>query len=64
MDRPGEQENKKRTRSEFMIIDKSKYIAILKRYAKETGTIVRSTSDLSPLELWLINKITAKQLKL
>ena len=32
-------------------------IEILKRYAVETGVIVRSTSDLSPLEEWLISEI-------
>jgi hypothetical protein len=29
-------------------------VAILKHYAAENGTIVRSTSDLSPLESWLL----------
>jgi hypothetical protein len=29
-------------------------VAILKHYADENGTIVRSTSDLSPLESWLL----------
>jgi len=32
-------------------------IKILKQYAKENGVIARSTSDLSPLELWLIGKL-------
>jgi len=30
---------------------------IIKQYAKEEGTIVRSTSDLSPFEEWLIVKL-------
>lgn len=30
---------------------------LLREYAKEKGTIVRSTSDLSPLEEWLVIKI-------
>jgi hypothetical protein len=34
-----------------------KMIEILKEYATESGTIVRSTSDLSPLEMWLIRKL-------
>lgn len=29
-------------------------IKTLKRYAEEKGIIVRSTSDLSPLEIWLL----------
>ena len=34
-----------------------KMINLLKRYAEESGTIVRSTSDLSPLEQWLIMRL-------
>ena len=35
--------------------DTAKYaVKILKKYAKEKGTMVRGTSDLSPLEEWLI----------
>lgn len=38
--------------------DLSKYATdILKEYAKEKGNTVRSTSDLSPLEKWLIKKL-------
>ena len=33
----------------------------LKQYQKETGTIMRSTSDLSPLEIWLIQKLIDKK---
>ena len=39
-------------------MNKSKYIVeVLKQYADEQGIIVRSTSDLSPLEAWLLNKL-------
>ena len=31
---------------------------LLQEYAKEQGTIVRSTSDLSPLEEWLLVKLS------
>ena len=34
-----------------------KIIEILREYSKETGTPIRSTSDLSPLEIWLLTKI-------
>jgi len=34
-----------------------KAIKLLKEYSLETGTILRSTSDLSPLEEWLLNKL-------
>lgn len=34
-----------------------KVVEILRQYAKENGTIVRSTSDLSPLEEWLLIKL-------
>ena len=30
---------------------------ILRQYAKQQGTIVRGTSDLSPLEEWLLSRI-------
>lgn len=33
-------------------------IEILRQYAKESGTNVRSTSDLSPLEEWLLNTLS------
>ena len=36
----------------------NKIIEMLKQYAKEAGTTVRSTSDLSPLEIWLLMKLT------
>lgn len=40
---------------------------ILKEYAKENGETVRSTTDISPLEEWLIKKLlkygTLKELK-
>jgi hypothetical protein len=36
-------------------------IEILKKYAEESGTTVRGTSDLSPLELWLLMKLTEKR---
>jgi len=32
-------------------------VNILKQYAKEKGTMVRGTTDLSPLEMWLITKL-------
>ena len=32
-------------------------IKVLRQYAAETHTIVRSTSDLSPLEIWLLIKL-------
>lgn len=32
-------------------------ISILRAYADENGIPIRSTSDLSPLEQWLISKI-------
>jgi hypothetical protein len=32
-------------------------VELLKEYAVEQGTIVRSTSDLSPLEEWLLVKL-------
>ena len=32
-------------------------VDILKQYSKESGTIIRSTSDLSPLEVWLIQQL-------
>jgi hypothetical protein len=35
-----------------------KAVIILKLYALENDTIVRSTSDLSPLEEWLLSKLT------
>ena len=38
-----------------------KAIEILKQYAKESGTTVRSTSDLSPMEEWLIAQLKAEQ---
>ena len=34
--------------------------SLLKTYAKENGVIVRSTSDLSPLEGWLLNRCTCQ----
>jgi hypothetical protein len=34
-----------------------KVVEILRQHAQEQGTIVRSTSDLSPLEEWLILKV-------
>ena len=34
-----------------------KAVKILKLYAIENNTIVRSTSDLSPLEEWLLSKL-------
>jgi len=34
-----------------------KFIDILREYSKQLGVPLRSTSDLSPLEIWLINKI-------
>lgn len=33
-----------------------KMIELLREYSIENGTIIRSTSDLSQLELWLIGK--------
>ena len=33
-------------------------IRLLRRYAEETGTIVRSTSDISPLEEWLLMRLS------
>jgi len=33
-------------------------IEIIKQYAAESGTIVRSTSDLSPFEEWLLVKFS------
>jgi len=42
-----------------------KALAILKQYSEECGTIQRCTSDLSPLEQWLIVKlIEAQSMKL
>lgn len=40
-------------------------IQVLKQYAKENSIIIRSTSDLSPLEQWLLIKLydTYKQSK-
>lgn len=35
-------------------------LKILKQYSKDSGTIVRSTSDLSPLEEWLIMKLESR----
>lgn len=35
-------------------------VKILQQYAKESGTTARSTSDLSPLEEWLIIKLIEK----
>jgi len=32
-------------------------IDILKQYAEENGIMQRSTSDLSPFEIWLISKL-------
>ena len=32
-------------------------IKILREYAEDTGTIMRSTSDLGPLEIWLLMKV-------
>lgn len=32
-------------------------ISILRQYANENGIPIRSTSDLSPLEIWLVNEI-------
>ena len=34
--------------------------SLLKTYAKENGVIVRSTSDLSPLEGWLLNRLAER----
>lgn len=34
-------------------------VRILKQYAKECGTLPRSTSDLSPMEEWLILQLHA-----
>ena len=39
-----------------------KGIAILKQYAKESGVLLRSTSDLSPLEQWLTLQLINKQI--
>lgn len=35
-------------------------IDLLKEYARQQGTTVRGTSDLSPLEEWLLLKIAQK----
>ena len=35
-------------------------IKILRQYADETGSLVRSTSDLSPLEEWLLIQLFLK----
>ena len=35
-------------------------IRILKEYSEEMQVLVRSTSDLSPLEQWLLNKLIEK----
>jgi hypothetical protein len=41
-----------------------KVIEYLLQYSIETGTTLRSTSDLSPLEEWLLNKLqSTEQLK-
>lgn len=41
--------------------EKTQYIIdILKHYAKEQGVIVRSTSDLSPLEIYLLEELYKK----
>jgi hypothetical protein len=43
------------TRFEKPINNKAKFaVEILKRYAEQTGNLLRGTSDLSPLEEWLI----------
>lgn len=35
----------------------ARIVIILKEYANEKGVIVRSTSDISPLEEWLLIKV-------
>ena len=38
--------------------DKAEFaVKILKQYAHENGTMVRGTTDLSPLEMWLILRL-------
>ena len=42
--------------------DKAEFaVKILHEYAKEQGIVPRSTSDLSPLEEWLILRLFAKE---
>jgi len=38
-------------------------VKLLKQYAKETGNTVRSTTDISRLEEWLIIELYNKSLK-
>lgn len=37
-------------------------VKMLKEYAKQNGIIVRSTSDLSPLEQWLLIQLYNKHI--
>ena len=47
-----------------MINDRATFaIALLKIYAIQNQTPARSTSDLSPLELWLIDRLFNEQKK-
>lgn len=39
----------------------SKAIKILKQYADESQVLIRGTSDLSPLEEWLLLQLTTTQ---
>jgi hypothetical protein len=42
--------------------EKAKFaVKTLKRYAKENSVLPRSTSDLSPLETWLILNLWSKE---
>lgn len=38
-----------------------KRIKLLKQYARDNGSSIRTENDLGPLELWLINKISVTQ---
>jgi len=40
-----------------MKIKAQEAVEILKQYAEESGVLLRSTSDLSPLEQWLTLKL-------